>query len=1091
MKRIVIWRIALLLVLGAAQIWAQAPDPPDAVPRPEQGQANDRPGQGQQNNPPQQRNDPQTVAVPIPPPPYFQYIRSASSPDGLVWTRDDGIRLEHASAPCAIVRDDGSILLYFVDSSRLLDGRAGTINCAVASDGTNFQVTGCTIEGRPPVGCHAPSVVRLPDGRFRLYYLASEQDQQRTDAYEIHSAVSPDGFHFEEEGICFAPSGPVAPDVSRRGETWLVYVHRHDLPGTIVATSTNGRDFGAAAADLLLPGWNATSPIPLGNGRYRLYGVAQEPPDASAVHSFASPDGLNWTMEEGVRLPASAGVRPVDPFAVRVGDRYRMYYQEEQRPPEDGSPPEDLYDDTRLSTLSLQFAQPDFWDQLIAHVVDEQDISATLVAEGTPYEHVGVRFKGNSSLRANSAKKPFNISLDAYVDDQQLWGYRTVNLNNGFMDPTLVREKVAYDIFQDYMPAGRASFARLFVNDAYWGVYGNVQQPNSDFVEEWFGDSDGCRFKCEGDLTWQGADVADYQQRYELKSGDDEAAWTGLIHMLDILNNAPADVFEQEIQQVLNVDRALWYIALCNLFANLDSYLGSGHNFYMYGETNGYFHIVPWDLNEAFGAFSQNLTIAEIEGLSPFYQQENAQRPLVRRLLSVPSFRARYLAHYRVLLAEVFSEEYLAPEIRRHQDLIGAAVEADMHRLYPMEAFSRNVEENVTIGRSIPGLLSFVRNRRAYLNTVPELNRPVPIIASVTCEPTHPTVRDTVWVQAGVEDASSIHSLSLHLERGNRFIPIPMADDGMHHDAVERDGLFGAAIAPHPQQAVRYYILAEDDEGTVAFAPTRASHETFTYAVQWPEDLSRRVVAINELMASNVQTAADPQGDFDDWIELLNVSDSEADLAGMYLTDREDDLRKWAFPEGTTLAPGAYLIVWADEDESDEPGLHASFKLSRGGERVLLVDADEWGNAILDSVIFGEQETDIAFGRSPDGNGRFEKLFFPTPMGMNRAATAVLEETDGAQPQRLVLGQNYPNPFNSGTTVRFSIPEGPARVDLEIYSLTGQKILSLVRGELSPGEYAMHWDGRDQSGRELASGAYLYRLRAGTQVETRRMLLLR
>lgn len=188
---------------------------------------------------------------------------------------------------------------------------------------------------------------------------------------------------------------------------------------------------------------------------------------------------------------------------------------------------------------------------------------------------------------------------------------------------------------------------------------------------------------------------------------------------------------------------------------------------------------------------------------------------------------------------------------------------------------------------------------------------------------------------------------------------------------------------------------------------------------------------------------------------------------------------------------GAYLIVWADEDGSDAQGLHTSFKLSSEGETVLLVDTDGWGNAILDSVTFGVQEPDIAFGCSPDGTGRFEKLFLPTPMGSNRTTTAVLEEVDGVQPQQFALEQNYPNPFYGDTLIRFLILEDAARVELEIFNLAGQKVTTLVRGENLHGVYELRWDGRDRNGRELASGVYLYRLRAGTFVETRRMLLLR
>jgi hypothetical protein len=136
-------------------------------------------------------------------------------------------------------------------------------------------------------------------------------------------------------------------------------------------------------------------------------------------------------------------------------------------------------------------------------------------------------------------------------------------------------------------------------------------------------------------------------------------------------------------------------------------------------------------------------------------------------------------------------------------------------------------------------------------------------------------------------------------------------------------------------------------------------------------------------MASNHATMRDPQGHYDDWIELLNSSDQEVDLSGMYLTDNSDNPRKWAFPKGTTLAPGAYLIVWADEDGNANPGLHASFKLSKDGETVMLVDADGRGNALLDSVTFGKQRDDVSFGRLPDGKGAF-RASQATPGGTNK-----------------------------------------------------------------------------------------------------------
>ena len=79
------------------------------------------------------------------------------------------------------------------------------------------------------------------------------------------------------------------------------------------------------------------------------------------------------------------------------------------------------------------------------------------------------------------------------------------------------------------------------------------------------------------------------------------------------------------------------------------------------------------------------------------------------------------------------------------------------------------------------------------------------------------------------------------------------------------------------------------------------------------------------------------------------------------------------------IPAGGYLLVWADDDVDEEPGLHTNFKLSAGGEILLLVDVVERDNVILDQISFGEQQTDLAYGRVPDGTGSFVVLTSTTP----------------------------------------------------------------------------------------------------------------
>jgi enediyne biosynthesis protein E4 len=108
------------------------------------------------------------------------------------------------------------------------------------------------------------------------------------------------------------------------------------------------------------------------------------------------------------------------------------------------------------------------------------------------------------------------------------------------------------------------------------------------------------------------------------------------------------------------------------------------------------------------------------------------------------------------------------------------------------------------------------------------------------------------------------------------------------------------------------------------------------------------------------------------------------------------------------------------------------------------------------------------------------------------SVTAVTEAHTASLPQTFTLDQNYPNPFNSATVIRFALPVG-GDVELSIFNLAGQRVATLADGTRAAGAYTINWDGRDDDGRALASGVYLYRLRTGDgqQVETRKLILLR
>jgi len=91
---------------------------------------------------------------------------------------------------------------------------------------------------------------------------------------------------------------------------------------------------------------------------------------------------------------------------------------------------------------------------------------------------------------------------------------------------------------------------------------------------------------------------------------------------------------------------------------------------------------------------------------------------------------------------------------------------------------------------------------------------------------------------------------------------------------------------------------------------------------------------------------------------------------------------------------------------------------------------------------------------------------------------------------RFELGHNYPNPFNPSTTIKFAVPRA-GHVSLNVYDLAGRLVRTLVDGDLPADEHAVIWDGRNVSGRQVASGTYYYRLNADGFSETRQMMLIK
>jgi hypothetical protein len=737
---------------------------------------------------------------------------------------------------------------------------------------------------------------------------------------------------------------------------------------------------------------------------------------------------------------------------------------------------QDFYDIDVINDIHINFEQDNWDSQLdqLAAARQEERLLGQVVVNGQVYDSVGVRYKGNSSYNSRQVKNPLNIKLD-YVIDQKHDGAGTIKLSNVYKDPSFVRETLSYEIARNYMPASKANYARVYINDTFIGFYVSVQDVDKSFAKSHFGSKDNAFFK--GELTnsspntsstvwgYSGSGLTYYKNYYELESDE---GWDELYNFLDVFNNDPSN-----IKSVLNVDRHLWMLAFDVLFVNLDSPINFGHNYYLYQDDGGRFNPIIWDLNENFGVFSRLLTGGQVNlpNLDLFLNSTSSTYPIVSNVLSNPTYKKMYVAHLKTIFQEIVASGWYVSRAKELQDKIAADVQADNNKFYSNSAFSSNVESTVSGGMgpgnsSFPGLKSLMDSRSTYLYQQSEFMAPSPEFSYV---PTATFSESQAWITVEVSNVESVQ-LAYRGFGYSIFEKVDMFDDGNHQDGQANDGIYGAAIEL-PSPSMQYYIYAENGDAA-AFSPVRAEYEFYTLSLT--SDL-----VINEFMADNDSLHADADGEFDDWIELYNAGDADIALFGYFLSDDAEELTKWTFPE-VTIATGDYLIVWADKDLG-QSGLHADLKLSSNGEELYLVSPD---TLIVDQVLFGAQATNTSFGRYPNGTGSFINMLKPTFALPNEDSLTQTQNTISA-PIGFELKQNFPNPFNPMTTIRFSLPAASS-VSLNIYNALGRLVATVVDEQLSAGTHEFLWQAANMS-----SGLYFYTLTSDSFSQTKRMILLK
>lgn len=748
-----------------------------------------------------------------------------------------------------------------------------------------------------------------------------------------------------------------------------------------------------------------------------------------------------------------------------------------------------LYNLEQLKTIYLDFEYSDWWQRLTQNYKTKTDLPATLTYDGQKYYNVGVRFRGQTSYQriGYSQKKSFNISVDYLDSNQKLDGYKTLNLNNCFEDPSFIREVLYSTLAGKHIPIAKSNFVKLCINGQNWGVYTNVQQLNKDFISEWFLSNNGSLWRAEipdtssvqkeigqqggfgagyCSLNYLGDDFLSYTRFYTLKTSSKENPWFDLVKACERLNNLPIENLYDSLKFYFDVDRCLWHIANEIIWTDDDSYVNKGGmDYYIYYDADTKrIQPIEYDGNSTFT--TRNVA------WNPFLKENDSKYPLISKLLRNPELKQRYVAHIRTIIKDLMNPEYVNPIIDKYYNLIQTEVNNDTKKLYSFSQFTNSITE----------IKTFISNRRTNLLNNQVIKAQPPTIHYVfhtnpKGEKKAPKANEYVICNAKVESLSGISKVLLYYSVGlmGPFDRIQMFDDGKHDDGVENDGIYGATIKAYPAGTyIRYYVeaISANQYNSSVYSPEGAEHNVFFYQVE-PEIEENFPVVINELMASNSTTIADPQGEYDDWIELFNKGNETIDLSGLYLSDKADNLKKWKFPDNTKINSGEYLLVWCDENSKATPGIHTNFKLSADGEIVFFINSDDKGNTILDSVSFGKQQTDISYGRYPNGEGKFY-LMTPTPGKYNDNTLTNVTEFITSDDIKIDI---YPNPFSDFICIDINSNKKP--FSIEVFDTQGNKLQDLINQRNNNSTNRVFWNSLDKQGNKIANGIYFLRIISG------------
>lgn len=504
----------------------------------------------------------------------------------------------------------------------------------------------------------------------------------------------------------------------------------------------------------------------------------------------------------------------------------------------------DFFDTNEIQEIRINTPETNW-----RYVLDSLRVNGDGLLEGNieindkKYQDIGFRYEASRGFTPGKKRNSIHIQLD-YKNPQSHQKHSTVQLSSALRDPSMVRQVMSYEIAGAYMPTPRANYANLYVNNEYCGVFVNIEPLDATFFEAHYGSQSGtliestpargakaeagCKQNVFGSLQYDKS-LHCYEANFTTIAG---GSLDGLLDLTRTLNEDIAN-----IEKVLDVDEALWMLAVNNVLVNLSSYTGSAsRNYYLYQDDEGVFHPILGETNFAFGSFKNvgfgsDMSIKQLQRLSPMIHADDANKPLISQLLKNDFYKRQYLSNVRTILREFFWNGTFNKRVKKLRARIRFLLESDEYKYYSLEDFNKSSTTVVGKNSKVPGIVSFMQLRSDYLRKHPTMSILPPRITEINLVGREQFASEqikTFDIQVTTERFPRSVQVFYRFDEGEDFQSMEMLDDGKNGDGAAQDGVYGISITPPTSKnSLEYYFFIENAK-TVNYSPSRYMHERYT-----------------------------------------------------------------------------------------------------------------------------------------------------------------------------------------------------------------------------------------------------------------------